>query len=91
MEQDQQPDLAPAAQDASATAPGASASPLNRQAFLERLSEGKSAYQAGDPSDACPYDRFGDAEEQFGYRYWTRGWKEARSERESAAAAAAGQ
>lgn len=57
---------------------------LNRQAFQDVLNEGKAAYKAGDPSDACPYNRLGDAEEQFGYRYWSRGWTMARSEAETA-------
>ncbi|MDI3102043.1 hypothetical protein QJ054_33955 [Streptomyces sp. AN-3] len=56
---------------------------LDRQTFQDRLNEGKAAYAQGDPSDACPYNRFGDAEEQFGYRYWTRGWSMARSAAES--------
>jgi ribosome modulation factor len=57
---------------------------LNRQACLDLVNEGKAAYRAGDPSDACPYDRIGNREQQFGYRYWSRGWVAARSEAESA-------
>ncbi|MCX4976448.1 MULTISPECIES: hypothetical protein [unclassified Streptomyces] len=57
---------------------------LNRQACQTLLNEGKAAYGAGDPSDACPYNRLGDREQQFGYRYWSRGWSMARSEAESA-------
>ncbi|MFE6185473.1 hypothetical protein ACFQ6U_13710 [Streptomyces sp. NPDC056465] len=66
---------------------------INRQACLDRLTEGKAAYAKGDPSDACPYDRYGDVEQQFGYRYWSRGWVTARSEAESrpSQAATAGQ
>lgn len=56
---------------------------LDRQAFQDRLTEGKAAFNAGDPSDACPYSRYGNAEEQFGYRYWSRGWSMARSEAQS--------
>jgi hypothetical protein len=55
---------------------------LNRQTCLALQQEGKAAYEAGDPHDASPYDRLGDAEQQFGYRYWTRGWSMARSEAE---------
>ncbi|MEU2968940.1 hypothetical protein ABZ687_28685 [Streptomyces ardesiacus] len=58
---------------------------LDRQAFQERLNEGKAAYEAGDPSDSCPYNRYGNAEQQFGYRYWSRGWKTARSAAEGQA------
>ncbi|MFI9588085.1 hypothetical protein ACIHCQ_41320 [Streptomyces sp. NPDC052236] len=57
---------------------------LNRQTFRALVNEGKAAHQAGDPSDACPYSRLGNAEQQFGYRYWTRGWTEARSAAEAA-------
>ncbi|QFG13243.1 ribosome modulation factor [Streptomyces phage Gilgamesh] len=56
---------------------------LDRQTFQDRLNEGKAAYEEGDPSDSCPYNRYGNAEEQFGHRYWTRGWKMARSAAES--------
>ncbi|CAM5235968.1 hypothetical protein [Streptomyces griseomycini] len=56
---------------------------LDRQAYLVRFNEGKAAYAAGDPSDACPYDRIGDKEQRFGYRYWTRGWNAARSQAEA--------
>lgn len=59
---------------------------LDRQTFQDRLSEGKAAYEAGDPSDACPYDMYGDAEQQFGFRYWTKGWTMARSAAESSEA-----
>lgn len=59
---------------------------LNRQAGLALQQEGKAAYQAGDPADASPYNRAGNAEQQFGYRYWTRGWSMARSETEGAKA-----
>ncbi|MFJ4988749.1 hypothetical protein ACIP9H_33735 [Streptomyces sp. NPDC088732] len=52
---------------------------MNRQSYLAVLNEGKAAFTSGDPSDACPYDRLGDAEQQFGYRYWNRGWAEART------------
>lgn len=55
---------------------------LDRQTALDRLSEGKAAYEQGDPSDACPYDRLAGVEGQFGHRYWTRGWVMARSEAE---------
>ncbi|MGW3626270.1 hypothetical protein [Streptomyces sp. NPDC000880] len=57
---------------------------MNRQQFLALTNEGKAAYKAGDPSDACPYNRFGNAEEQFGYRYWVRGWTGARTAAEAA-------
>ncbi|MFI5990276.1 hypothetical protein ACIBAC_00280 [Streptomyces sp. NPDC051362] len=57
---------------------------LNRQAFNSLLNEGKAAFAAGDPSDACPYDRNGPVEDKFGYRYWTRGWVMARSAAEAA-------
>ncbi|MFE3139642.1 hypothetical protein [Streptomyces scopuliridis] len=57
---------------------------LNRQRYLALLNEGKAAYAAGDPSDACPYDQYSaDQEQQFGARYWTRGWTEARTAAES--------
>ncbi|MEU6460326.1 hypothetical protein [Streptomyces sp. NPDC046976] len=62
---------------------------LNRQTFQARLSEGKAAYAAGDPADACPYNMYGNADDQFGYRYWTRGWSMARSEAEAEKAAGA--
>ncbi|MEV7512066.1 hypothetical protein AB0O57_29330 [Streptomyces sp. NPDC091201] len=61
---------------------------MTRQQYLALLTEGKAAHQAGDPSDACPYDRLGNAEQQFGYRYWLRGWQEARLEAEDRADAA---
>ncbi|MFE6639610.1 hypothetical protein ACFVFT_38140 [Streptomyces tendae] len=68
---------------------------LDRQTFQDRFDEGKAAYQQGDPSDSCPYNRYGDAENQFGHRYWTRGWITARSAAESqpqrSAEASAGQ
>ncbi|MFG2986246.1 hypothetical protein ACGFYQ_34180 [Streptomyces sp. NPDC048258] len=64
---------------------------MTRQAFLALTQEGKAAYKAGDPSDACPYDRLGNAEQQFGHRYWTRGWVEARSAAEADQPATAGQ
>ncbi|MER7951960.1 hypothetical protein ABTY59_31675 [Streptomyces sp. NPDC096079] len=59
---------------------------FNRQTQMDLISEGKAAFQGGDPSDACPYDRYGDREQQVGYRYWTRGWGAARAESEAAAA-----
>ncbi|MGW4086963.1 hypothetical protein ACWEGS_28425 [Streptomyces sp. NPDC004822] len=60
------------------------ATQLDRQTFQDRLNEGKAAYEAGDPSDACPYNMLGPSvEERFGYRYWTRGWSMARSEAEA--------
>lgn len=58
---------------------------LNRQAFQKLLAEGKAAFAQGDPYDACPYDRMGPAEEQFGAHYWARGWVMARSEAEDQA------
>ncbi|MFI6686611.1 hypothetical protein [Streptomyces sp. NPDC050485] len=59
---------------------------LNRQTYLALLNEGKVAHAAGDPSDACPYDQYSpDPEQQFGARYWTRGWVEARTAAEAAA------
>ncbi|MGW1275499.1 hypothetical protein ACWD4V_00885 [Streptomyces tsukubensis] len=49
------------------------------------LDEGKEAFEAGDPSDACPYDQYSSSvEEQFGARYWTKGWLAARTAHESA-------
>lgn len=57
---------------------------MNRQQYLALINEGKAAYRAGDPSDACPYDRFGNAEQQFGYRCWSRGWLQARTAAEAA-------
>ncbi|WP_371605083.1 hypothetical protein OG345_41795 (plasmid) [Streptomyces sp. NBC_01220] len=57
---------------------------LNRQACLTLQQEGKAAYQAGDPADSSPYNRVGNAEQQFGHRYWMRGWSMARSETEDA-------
>ncbi|SEE84438.1 hypothetical protein SAMN05216483_6756 [Streptomyces sp. 2131.1] len=59
------------------------ATQLDRQNFQDRLNEGKAAYEAGDPSDACPYNMYGSVEERFGYRYWNRGWSMARSEAEA--------
>ena len=63
---------------------------LNRQAFHARYEEGKAAYAQGDPSDACPYNMYGDTEQQFGYRYWTKGWVTARSAAETQQTATAG-
>ncbi|MFF9901241.1 hypothetical protein [Streptomyces longispororuber] len=57
---------------------------LNRQTALALLQEGKAAYEAGDPFDACPYDMYGNVEQQVGYRYWKRGWSTARSAAEAA-------
>lgn len=62
---------------------------LNREAAQDLLAEGKAAFAGGEPSDACPYNRLGGREEQFRYRYWTRGWITARSEDETARPAAA--
>ncbi|MEU9781499.1 hypothetical protein AB0H92_11080 [Streptomyces phaeochromogenes] len=59
---------------------------LDRQAFQALLDEGKASFANGDPYDACPYDRNGDAEAQFGYRYWAMGWGRARAAAESVAA-----
>ncbi|MFJ2225544.1 hypothetical protein ACIOFY_36580 [Streptomyces anulatus] len=57
---------------------------LDRQTMLDLLAEGKAAFEAGDPPDACPYDRLrGGTEGQFGYRYWARGYSDARSGAES--------
>ncbi|MDI3407672.1 hypothetical protein [Streptomyces cavernicola] len=53
---------------------------LNRQAYLALLKEGKAAFVAGDPSDACPYDQYSASQDQqFGARYWTQGWLAART------------
>ncbi|MET8696953.1 hypothetical protein ABZV65_30935 [Streptomyces bauhiniae] len=57
---------------------------LTRETAHALMAEGKAAQQNGDPSDACPYDRLGNAEQQFGSRYWTRGWSMARSAAEEA-------
>ncbi|MET8717347.1 hypothetical protein ABZV52_29725 [Streptomyces sp. NPDC004735] len=57
---------------------------MNRQAALALQQEGKAAFQAGDPADSSPYNRAGNAEQQFGNRYWTRGWSMARSAAEDA-------
>lgn len=57
---------------------------LTRRTALALQQEGKAAYEAGDPHDASPYDRLGNAEQQFGHRYWTRGWSMARSAAEDA-------
>jgi hypothetical protein len=62
---------------------------LTRRTALALQQEGKAAYQAGDPHDSSPYDRLGNAEQQFGYRYWTRGWSMARSAAEAAQGRAA--
>ncbi|AKN68755.1 hypothetical protein QR97_02105 [Streptomyces sp. PBH53] len=57
---------------------------LNRQTYLALLAEGKAAFAAGDPSDACPYDAYSaDQAQQFGARYWTRGWMAARTAAEA--------
>ncbi|EXU69664.1 MULTISPECIES: hypothetical protein [Streptomyces] len=57
---------------------------LNRQAYLALLNEGKAAFAAGDPSDACPYDQYSaDPEQQFGARYWAQGWIAARTAAEA--------
>ncbi|MFJ7054697.1 hypothetical protein ACIQU7_23605 [Streptomyces albidoflavus] len=68
---------------------------LDRQAATVLASEGKAAYEQGDPSDACPYNPYGNADEQFSNRYWRRGWVAARSEaeaqQEERAAASTGQ
>ncbi|RZU28320.1 hypothetical protein EV284_6486 [Streptomyces sp. BK022] len=61
---------------------------LDRQTALALIAEGKAAQANGDPSDACPYDRLGNAEQQFGSRYWTKGWSTARSAAEEAQTAA---
>ncbi|MEU6755995.1 hypothetical protein [Streptomyces sp. NPDC046685] len=63
---------------------------LNRQQYLALLTEGKDAYAAGDPYDACPYNEYGNAEQQFGSRYWHRGWVEARTDAEATAPEPAG-
>ncbi|GGW95135.1 hypothetical protein [Streptomyces noursei] len=57
---------------------------LNRQTYLALLNQGKAAFAAGDPSDACPYDPYSaDQEQQFGARYWTQGWTAARTAAEA--------
>ncbi|MEW1700099.1 MULTISPECIES: hypothetical protein [unclassified Streptomyces] len=41
--------------------------------------KGKAAFTSGDPVDVCPYDAYSaDGEQQFGARYWTKGWNQAR-------------
>jgi hypothetical protein len=57
---------------------------LNRATAQALLQEGKAAYKAGDPHNSSPYNQFGNAEQQFGYHYWTRGWGAARAEAEDA-------
>ncbi|MFD4794998.1 ribosome modulation factor [Streptomyces anulatus] len=57
---------------------------LSREAAQDLLAEGKAAFVGGEPSDACPYSRLGGREDQFQYRYWTRGWSMARSDDETA-------
>ncbi|MFJ9416727.1 hypothetical protein ACIRPT_21395 [Streptomyces sp. NPDC101227] len=57
---------------------------LNRKTYLALLNEGKSAFAAGDPSDACPYDQYSaNQEQQFGARYWAQGWLAARTAAEA--------
>lgn len=57
---------------------------LNRQSYLALLNEGKDAFTRGDPSDACPYDKYSaDQEQQFGARYWEQGWTAARTAAEA--------
>lgn len=57
---------------------------LNRERCLALLNEGKAAFAAGDPSDACPYDQYSaNQEQQFGARYWAQGWVAARTEAEA--------
>lgn len=56
---------------------------LDRQTRLALINEGKAAYAAGDPSDACPYNRIGDKEQRFGYEFWNEGWSMARSQAEA--------
>ncbi|MEU1355302.1 hypothetical protein ABZ410_15580 [Streptomyces cinnamoneus] len=57
---------------------------LNRQRYLALLNEGKVAFATGDPSDACPYDPYSaDQAQQFGARYWTKGWITARTAAEA--------
>ncbi|WP_328333354.1 hypothetical protein [Streptomyces sp. NBC_00455] len=57
---------------------------LNRQSYLALLKEGGDAFTAGDPSDACPYDQYSpDQMQQFGARYWTKGYLAARTASES--------
>lgn len=51
----------------------------NRQTALALQQESKAAYEAGDPHDSSPYNRFGKADQQFGCQYWTRGCVMARS------------
>ncbi|MER6109371.1 hypothetical protein [Streptomyces hirsutus] len=52
---------------------------LNRQTALALQQEGKAAFEKGDPRNSSPYDQHGNAEQQFGNRYWARGWSMARS------------
>ncbi|NML55167.1 hypothetical protein HHL19_35425 [Streptomyces sp. R302] len=58
---------------------------MNRQTALGLIGEGKAAYAQGNPSDASPYNQLGGVEDRFGYRYWIRGWLEARSAAETQA------
>ncbi|MFZ3557202.1 hypothetical protein [Streptomyces sp. BH055] len=65
---------------------------LDRTRYLALVNEGKAAFAKGDPVDANPYDPYRpEQEQQFGARYWKQGWLEARTAREAAARASAGQ
>lgn len=57
---------------------------LTRSTALALQREGKAAFEAGDPPDSSPYNRFGNAEQQFGHQFWTRGYITARSAAEGA-------
>ncbi|WP_405869855.1 hypothetical protein OHB11_39445 [Streptomyces zaomyceticus] len=46
---------------------------FDRRAVTDYVGKGEPAFRKGDPSDACPYDRYGDRERQFGHHYWTKG------------------
>ncbi|MFE7072570.1 hypothetical protein ACFU96_21065 [Streptomyces sp. NPDC057620] len=56
---------------------------LDRTTYQDRYNEGKAAHDQGDPYNSCPYDMYGGVEERFGYRYWSKGWSEARSAAET--------
>ncbi|MBM9624765.1 hypothetical protein [Streptomyces zhihengii] len=57
---------------------------LDRQTAPDLMGEGNAAFRQGDPYDASPYIRYGYADQQFSYRFWTKGGSAAQTEHDSA-------
>ena len=47
---------------------------MTRKQVVNLITAGHQAARNGETAEDCPFNRDGDVENQFGHRYWTKGF-----------------